>query len=98
MVHVDIHVDSFDYILRLDSYLVKSNPIFPFGFHLTICGSSKIGVVESPFSTIEMQVGVPYDFDFLCKSLDPLDDEFLLVDSTIGVDLDLLIEFYLSEH
>jgi hypothetical protein len=59
MVHFEIPADSFDCVLRLDSFPVESNPNFPFEFDLIVCGSLDIGVFESPCSTIEMQVGVP---------------------------------------
>lgn len=47
----------------------------------------------SPCFSIELKVGVPYESDFLCKSLDSLDDEFVLVKFVIDVNYDILDEF-----
>ena len=96
MVHVNIPFKSLDCVLSkdtLDSCPVESSHDFSFEFDLTVCDSLDISVLESWCSTIELQVGVPYEFDFLCKSLDYPNDECVHVYFVIDANYDLLVEF-----
>lgn len=70
-----------------------SDPVLPSKFYLTVCGSSNIGIHKSTGSDIELQVGVPYAFDFLNRYSNSHNDEFVLVDLVINVNFDLPFGF-----
>ena len=91
MSSFSIHLDPIDYVL--DSYAVESSPNFPSKFDLNVYGSSNVGSFKSSSSTIELQGGVPCDFDFFCIFLDPYNHEFVPIDSIIDSNFDLHFEF-----
>ena len=78
-----------DHIFGLDYPTIESNPNFPFGPDLTIGRSLEGGINESYDSAIELQIGVPYKFDVLHRCSNSPNDDFLPLDSAIGVDFNL---------
>ena len=75
-----------DHIFGLDYPATEPSPNFPSKPDLTIGRSLDIGFDKSSDSTNETQVGVPYTFDALHRSLNSPNDEFLPVDFVIDVD------------
>ena len=95
MVSVNIPLDgitiviSNDHSFELDYLRIESNAILPSNFDLIIGESINIGIDESYDSSIELQVGVPYESDLLSRPLDYLNDEIVPIDSIIDVNYDL---------
>lgn len=101
MASFDINLDdiykvlSNDHMFELNFPTVESSPNFPSTFDITICESLNINIDESLDYSFELQVGVPYEFIFLCKLLASHNDGFAPTNSTIDFKFDLPIEFYL---
>lgn len=88
-----IIVFSNDHIFELGCPTIKPSLNFSFDFDLTIGEPSNIGVDEPSYSTIELLIGFPYEYDLLCRPLDSLNDEFVPTDYVIDVNYDLPIDF-----
>ena len=88
-------------ITSLDWTILQPNlasPKFHFESDLTI-GRSLDSGFNVPFeSSIKLQIGVPYEFDVSHRCSDSSNDEFLLVDSIIGVDFGLPVKYDLPMH
>lgn len=84
-----------DHFIELDCPKTEPSPNFPSDFDLTIDGSSNIRIDEPSDSIIELEVGVPYESNLWCRSLDSHNDEFVLIDFIIIANYDFPIEFYL---
>ena len=96
-----------DLIFELDCPTIEPNPNLHSDFDLTIGESSDIGINDFFYSTIEMQVGVPYESNIFYRPLDSLNDEFVPIEfiillgefdltvcrsSVFGVDESLLVD------
>lgn len=87
-----------DHIFGIDYPTTESSPNFPNEPDLTIGRSSYAGIDESSDSAIELQIGVPYDFDVSHKCSYSPNIEFLPVDFAIGVDIGLPVKYDLHIH
>ena len=81
------------HIFEMGYPTIKPRLILPSNFDLIISESSSIGIDEPLDFSIELQVGVPYEYDLLCRLVDSLNDEFVPIDYAIDVNYDLPIEF-----
>ena len=89
---------SSDHIIGLDYLATKPKPNFPSEPDITISRSSDDGINEPFDFVIELQIGVPYEFDVSHRWSDSPNNEFLLVDSIIGVDFGLPIKYVRPMH
>ena len=104
MVSLEIPLDNVaivlfnDHIFEQDCPTTEPNPNFPFEIDLTVSRSSDIGIDEFSKFVIELQDGVPYEFDVSHRYLDSTSDEFVPVDLVIDVSFDLPIEYDLTMY
>lgn len=82
-----------DHIVGLDYPATEPVPNFPSEPDLTIRRSLRGGLNKSFDSVIELEIGVPYEFDVSHRCSNSPNDDFLLVDSIIGVDFGLLVKY-----
>ena len=85
-----------DHTFGLDYSTTEPSPNFPFDPDLTISKSSNIVIDKPPNSTIELQVGVPCEFDVSHRHLDTPNDEFLPIGYVIDVDIHLPLKPWAS--
>jgi hypothetical protein len=87
-----------DHIVGLEYPATKTIPNFLSQPDLTMGRSLDSGVNKSFDSATELQIGVPYEFDVSYRCSDSPNNEFLLVDSIIGVDFSLPVKYDLPMH
>lgn len=86
-INLDIPLDdvsivlSHDHIFEHDYPTTEPNPNWPLDLDLNIDRSLDIDLDESINSTIELEVGVPYEFDVLYRYSNSPNDKFLPIDS-----------------
>ena len=94
MTVLDIPLDDTTIVLSND-HIPATTPIpnLPFELDLTIGRSLDSGINEYFDSAIELQISVLYEFDVSHRCSDSPNDDFLLVESIIGVDFGIPLKY-----